>query len=125
MGPFLRPDGARRDLFLEVAADIQITARRDLPDEPAGDLLQADPILVRGGVATVDGDDPEGFSRGASQLDSDMTAELHPRCALGISDDELLVACGDGRRSRVDAGRFLDELARVLTTSRHPSRDRS
>ncbi|MFL5913595.1 MAG: phosphodiester glycosidase family protein [Gaiellaceae bacterium] len=96
------------------AGELQIAARRDLPDAPDGDLVQAGPILVRGAIATVDGDDPEGFSRGASQFDSDITAERHPRCALGIGDDELLVACCDGRRSRVDAGLFLDELARLL-----------
>ena len=66
------------------------------------------------GRSVLDGRDREGFSGGASQFDSDITADRHPRCALGMSDDELLVVCCDGRRSRVDAGLFLDELARLL-----------
>jgi exopolysaccharide biosynthesis protein len=49
-------------------------------------------------------------------VDDGITADRHPRCALGVNDDELLVACCDGRRSRVDAGLFLDELARLLIT---------
>jgi Phosphodiester glycosidase len=93
---------------------LRIAARADLGDAPGGDLLQAGPILVRDGASVIDGDDREGFSRGAAQFDSDITAERHPRCALGVSDDELLVACCDGRRSRVDAGLLLDELARLL-----------
>jgi hypothetical protein len=107
-------DWAPARACVHAGGDIRIAARRDLPDAPPGDLLQAGPILVRDGVVAVDGDDPEGFSRGASQFDSDITAEPHPRCALGIGDDELLVACCDGRRSGVDAGLFLDELARLL-----------
>ena len=41
------------------------TAAARLPAAPRGDLLQAGPLLVRGGRAAVrDGDDPEGFSAG-------------------------------------------------------------
>ena len=69
---------------------------------------------MRDGAQAIDGRDEEGFSRGASQFDSDITADRHPRCALGVNDEELLVVCCDGRRSRVDAGLLLDELARVL-----------
>ncbi len=38
----------------------------------------------------------------------------YPRCALGVGDGELLAVCCDGRRSGVDAGLELDELARLL-----------
>ena len=47
----------------------------------------------------MDGEDTEGFSAGSGQFDSDITAERHPRCALGVSDDELLAVCCDGRRT--------------------------
>ena len=56
----------------------------------------------------------EGFSAGSGQFDSDITAERHPRCGLGVSDDELLAVCCDGRRTGVDAGLDLAELARLL-----------
>lgn len=105
---------ARARGCVHVDGDLRIAARAELGDEPGGDLVQAGPILVRDGAAAIDGDDREGFSRGAAQFDSDITADRHPRCALALSDDELLVACCDGRRSRVDAGLFLDELARLL-----------
>ena len=62
----------------------------------------------------MDGEDTEGFSAGSGQFDSDITAERHPRCALGVSDDELLAVCCDGRRTGVDAGLDLAELARLL-----------
>ena len=62
----------------------------------------------------MDGEDREGFSAGSAQFDSDITAERHPRCALGVGEDELLAVCCDGRRSGVDAGLDLGELARLL-----------
>ena len=71
-------------------------------------------MLVHDGKSVVDGDDREGFSRGAAQFDSDITVGRYPRCALGVGDDELLAVCCDGRRSGVDAGLDLGELARLL-----------
>ncbi len=79
-----------------------------------GDLVQAGPLLVRDGRSLMDGADDEGFSAGSSQFDSDITAERHPRCALGVGEDELLAVCCDGRRTGVDAGLDLAELARLL-----------
>src|SRR5437763_1139428 len=38
----------------------------------------------------------------------------YPRCALGVGDGELLAVCCDGRRSGVDAGLELGELARLM-----------
>ena len=49
----------------------------------AGDLLQAGPLLVAAGGAVVDGD-AEGFSAGARQFDSDITAGRYPRAALAL-----------------------------------------
>ena len=62
----------------------------------------------------MDGDDVEGFSAGAGQFDSDITVGRHPRCALGLTGTELLAVCCDGRRTGVDAGLELGELARLL-----------
>ena len=51
---------------------------------PAGDLLQAGPMLVRDGRSLIAGAaDPEGFSSGQSQFDSDITRGRYPRAALG------------------------------------------
>lgn len=97
---------------VHVDGDVRIAPRDALPDAPAGDLLQAGPLLARDG-RIVEGD-AEGFSAGAAQFDSDITAERHPRAALGIADDELLAVCCDGRRTGVDAGLELAELARLL-----------
>jgi hypothetical protein len=65
--------------------------------EPGGDLVQAGPLLVHEGRSAIDGTDPEGFSAGAAQFDSDITAGRHPRCALGVGERELLAVCCDGR----------------------------
>jgi exopolysaccharide biosynthesis protein len=97
---------------VHVDGAVRIGPRGAFPDTAAGDLVQAGPLLVRDGRA-VEGD-AEGFSAGAAQFDSDITAERHPRAALGISDDELLAVCCDGRRSGVDAGLELGELGRLL-----------
>jgi hypothetical protein len=99
---------------LHVDGEIRMAPRRDLPPEPPGDLLQAGPLLVHDGRSAIDGDDREGFSAGCAQFDSDITAARHPRCALGVTEDELLAVCCDGRRSGVDAGLDLGELARLL-----------
>ena len=89
-------------------------AREELPADPVGDLVQAGPMLVSGGRSLVNGDDLEGFSAGSEQFDSDITDGRYPRCALGINDRELIAVACDGRRSGVDGGLTLDELARLL-----------
>jgi exopolysaccharide biosynthesis protein len=94
--------------------NVRIAPREELPDDPPGDLLQAGPLLVSGGESLIDGEDREGFSAGSAQFDSDITVGRYPRCALGISENELLAVCCDGRRSGVDGGLALDELARLL-----------
>jgi len=101
---------------VHVDGTVRLAARRDLGSAPAGDLVQAGPLLVHDGRAVIDGTDPEGFSAGASQFDSDITAARHPRCALGVGEHELLAVCCDGRRSGVDAGLDLAELARLMVS---------
>jgi hypothetical protein len=99
---------------VQIDGSIRIARREELAGDPPGDLVQAGPLLVSDGRSLIDGTDREGFSAGAGQFDSDITAGRHPRCALGLSDTELLAVCCDGRRSGVDGGLSLAELARLL-----------
>ncbi len=94
--------------------EVALRPRAELPAEPAGDLLQAGPMLVRGGSSLIqDGGDPEGFSAGARQFDSDITIGRHPRAALGVSETELIAMVCDGR-TPTEAGLSLAELARTM-----------
>ena len=73
------------------------------------------PLLVRDGTVVFDRErDEEGFSSGCGQFDSDITEGRHPRAALGISDEHYVAVACDGRRSRVDGGLDLAELATVM-----------
>ena len=94
--------------------EIRIAPRADLPARPAGHLLQAGPLLVRDGTPFRFLDDAEGFVASANQFDSDITAGRHPRAALAISDEELTALVCDGRRTGVDAGLTLTELAELI-----------
>jgi Phosphodiester glycosidase len=113
--PVAEPWGPLR-ACVHVDGTVRLAPRRELDPDARGDLVQAGPLLVRDGFSVIDGDDREGFSRGAAQFDSDITVGRYPRCALGVSDDELLAVCCDGRRSGVDAGLELAELARLLVS---------
>lgn len=95
---------------------IRIAPRAELPARPAGHLLQAGPMLVREGTPVVHLDDHEGFVAAAHQFDSDITAGRHPRAALAVSGDELIALVCDGRRSGVDAGLTLAELAELIAS---------
>ena len=112
--PFSSPWNTTR-ASLHVADGAVSIARRDaLPLDARGDLLQAGPLLVAGGrVVYHDGVDSEGFSSGADQFDSDITAARHPRAAIGIGEHELIAAVADGRSPR-DAGVSLGELAQLM-----------
>jgi hypothetical protein len=115
--PIIGPWASKRGcLHLDTDGGVRMAAREELPSEPGGDLLQAGPLLVSGGSSLIDGEDREGFSAGAAQFDSDITVGRYPRCALGMNDDELLAVCCDGRRSGVDGGLELAELARLMIT---------
>lgn len=115
--PIAAPFGpARSCVHIEPDGAVVLAPRREIPAVPAGDLVQAGPRLVAGGRVVVDDDDREGFSAGAGQFDSDITAERHPRCALGVNEEDLFAVCCDGRRTGVDAGLHLAELARLLVS---------
>lgn len=109
--PFERPWGAVRACVHVVGGEVRIARRDYLPETPRGDLLQAGPLLVRDGEA-VRGDD-EGFSAGAGQFDSDITAGRYPRAALAVTRDRLLAVACDGRCDD-DAGLTLEELGETL-----------
>ena len=99
---------------VHVDGSVRIARREEIAGDPPGDLVQAGPLLVSEGRSLIDDEDREGFSAGAGQFDSDITDGRHPRCALGLSHTELLAVCCDGRRSGVDGGLSLAELARLL-----------
>jgi phosphodiester glycosidase len=111
--PVTAPWASKRGC-VHIDGGIRIARREELADDPSGDLVQAGPLLVSEGRSLIDGHDREGFSAGAAQFDSDITIERHPRCALGLNENELLAVCCDGRRSGVDGGLTLAELARLL-----------
>jgi hypothetical protein len=116
-----RPSQAFDSPWCDVRACVQITdgdvriARRDqLDPAPAGDLLQAGPLLVvNRQVAVVAGRDAECFSAGAHQFDSDITCGRYPRAAFAVTDERLLLIACDGRTDH-DAGMTLPELGSAL-----------
>jgi hypothetical protein len=112
--PFDLPWGAVR-ACVHVDGDAVRMARRDaLPLAPAGDLLQAGPLLVADGRSAVaDGVDIEGFSVGARQFDSDITDGRFPRAALARMGRRVLAVACDGR-THSDAGMTLEELSEAL-----------
>jgi hypothetical protein len=95
--------------------NVRIGYRAELPAHPTGHLLQAGPMLVQDGAPIRHLNDREGFVAGAHQLDSDITSGRHPRAALGISHHELIALVCDGRRTSLDAGLTLTELAELIT----------
>lgn len=113
--PFLEPWGTRRGCLQIAGGSLVIAPREELESGPAGDLLQAGPVLVRDGRAVALEGDPEGFSAGASQFDSDITDGRYPRAAIGLTGERILAVACDGR-NRQDAGMTLPELAELLVT---------
>jgi hypothetical protein len=112
--PFVAPHAHERACVHVVGGAPTIAPRNALPEQPRGDLLQAGPLLVRDGDVVYDRrSDPEGFSAGAHQFDSDITAERHPRAAIAITAEHMLAVACDGR-SRADCGLTLEELAELL-----------
>lgn len=111
---FSAPFGAQRACVEISAGRLSIAPRDEIPALPAGDLLQAGPLLLRNGrTAVIDGIDPEGFSAASAQFDSDITVGRYPRAAVGVGRGELIAAVCDGR-SNDDAGLSLAELAELI-----------
>jgi hypothetical protein len=111
--PFDAPWDAVRACVHATRGEVSLARRDELPRHPRGDLLQAGPLLVRDGVSVTDGDDPEGFTAGAAQFDSDITDGRYPRTAFAITEMEYLAVAVDGR-ARHDVGMTMTELANHL-----------
>jgi hypothetical protein len=106
---------ARRACLVSDGGGVRILARGEAPERPDGDLLQAGPLLVAEGAVAFDPEaDHEGFSAAAEQFDSDITQDRHPRAAFGLCRDTLVAVACDGRRTNVDAGLSMLELAGVM-----------
>jgi hypothetical protein len=113
--PIAPPYAQRRASVLVVDGAVRFVPRAAAPGRPSGDLVQAGPLLVDRGRVVFDGeDDREGFSAAAGQFDSDITDGRYPRAALGISREALIAVACDGRRSNVDGGLSMLELADVM-----------
>ena len=114
--PVTEPHGPRRgSVVVDHDGTVRLVERAAAPSTPAGDLLQAGPLLVSDGEIVFDDEaDREGFSAGAGQFDSDITDGRHPRAALGVSRKSLLAVACDGRRSLVDGGLSMHELAELM-----------
>ncbi len=112
---FDAPWGARRAAVHAVGGRVTIARRPELPAAPPGDLLQAGPLLVHDGAVAFDrAADHEGFSAGARQFDSDITAGRHPRAALAVTADRRVLAVACDGRADDEAGLTLGELAEAL-----------
>jgi hypothetical protein len=109
---FTAPYDAMRACLSITGPDVAIARRGDLPARPAGDLLQAGPLLVRGG-APVRGD-AEGFSAGSHQFDSDITDGRHPRAAIGVTRRGVALAVACDGRADDEAGLTMGELAEAM-----------
>jgi Phosphodiester glycosidase len=114
--PVAAPFGRRRgSVVIDPGAAVRLLERQAALARPTGDLVQAGPLLVADGEVVFDaGGDREGFSAAAGQFDSDITAGRYPRAALGISEQWLISVACDGRRSSVDGGLSMPELAEVM-----------
>src|SRR4051812_6201208 len=116
--PFVAPwSGVRACLHVH-RGQLAIAPRDELAPDPRGDLLQAGPLLVRGGEPVIEeGVDPEGFSAGQGQFDSDITDGRYPRAALALARGQLLAVACDGRADD-EAGLTPRELAEALAAPR-------
>lgn len=108
---FDSPWGERRACVTAIDGEVLIARRDHLPQRPAGDLLQAGPMLVRDGRPAAHAE--EGFSEGSEQFDSDITEGRHPRAALGVGDGRMIAVACEGRTA-AEAGLTIGELARTM-----------
>lgn len=110
--PFDDPYAALRGCVHVSGGETRLVRRDLLPADPPGDLLQAGPLLLADGEHVAEGD-PEGFSAGAGQFDSDITAGRYPRAALARDGERIMAVVCDGRADD-EAGLTFAELAGAL-----------
>ena len=106
----------RRACVVSDGDGVRIVARDDAPERPDGDLLQAGPLLVADGAVAFD---PRGRPRGLQRRRPSSSTPTSPRTAIrgrrsGIGEDALIAVACDGRRTNVDAGLSMLELAAVM-----------
>jgi hypothetical protein len=111
--PFDPPWGELRSCVQISGRSLRLAPRGEIPPNPVGDLLQAGPLLVRASAMLIDGADPEGFSAGSHQFDSDITRGRYPRAALGLAGEEAIAVVCEGRAPD-EAGLTLAELAEAM-----------
>src|SRR5580765_3376516 len=111
--PFDEPWSGVRACVHVTGEEVRIARRPQLGSNPAGDLLQAGPLLVRGGELVDDGD-VEGFRAGRRQFDSDITDGRYPRAALALARGRRLLAVAADGRADDEAGLTMRELAETL-----------
>jgi hypothetical protein len=111
--PFDAPWAGMRACLHVAGDDVRIARRDQIEAEPGGDLLQAGPLLVDRGRVACKGD-PEGFSAGRRQFDSDITAGRYPRAALAVTGRGRLLAVACDGRADDEAGLSMEELAEAL-----------
>jgi hypothetical protein len=93
---------------------VAVRRRAEPGATPRGHQLQAGPLLVGEGISAVRaGEDPEGFSAGRRQFDSDITVGRYPRAALALTPTHVLAVACDGR-AHDEVGMTLAELADAL-----------
>lgn len=112
--PFDQPWHDKRACVHVNEGTVRLASRRELGATAHGDLLHAGPMLVDARRSLVAGGaDREGFSAGARQFDSDITAGRYPRAALGLSAGQLIAAVCDGRADD-ESGLTMAELAEAM-----------
>ncbi len=112
--PFTAPWHTKRGSLYITTDTLALDYRYNLPDTPAGDLLQAGPLLVKNSTSLhITPNDREGFSTACQQFDSDITIGRHPRAAIGINETHIFSVVCDGR-SADDAGMTLGEMAETM-----------
>ena len=111
-----RPSTIRaRPAFHAVDGRVAIAPRGRLPGTPAATSCRRGRCSsTTARVVYDDHADAEGFSAGAGQFDSDITDGRHPRAAIGLDDRHVWLLACDGRRSGVDAGLRMLELAELM-----------
>ena len=113
--PFPNPwHNSRGSISITKSGHIHIGPRYELPATPQNDLLQAGPLLVYSGQNLIkDLSNPEGFSSGNHQFDSDITTGQNPRAAIGINDRYIFTVAVDGYNSNC-WGINLKDLAEIF-----------
>ena len=113
--PFSNPwHNSRGGISITKSGHIHIGPRYELPAVPPNDLLQAGPLLVYSGQNLIkDLTNPEGFSSGNHQFDSDITTGQNPRAAIGINDRYIFTVAVDGYNSNC-WGIHLKDLADIF-----------